>query len=64
MKCLIEPMGTFGDHDKGLSGCLWCEMAKDCVERNPNVGDSLLFVDTPLIDQQLEIWKEEYEGIG
>ncbi len=45
MKCLIEPLGKLGDHDKGYLGCLWCDLADNCVEINQNEGASLLIGD-------------------
>lgn len=42
MKCLIIPLGDFGDHDKGYSGCVQCEQKRACMKHNPNVGKSLI----------------------
>jgi len=43
MNCLIAPVGKFGDHDKGLSGCTWCNCQKECIKKNPARGASLIF---------------------
>lgn len=42
-ECRIIPMGAFGDHDKGLSGCVWCEQQEACIKHNPHKGGSLIF---------------------
>jgi len=42
MNCLIVPLGKFGDHDKGYFGCLWCEIQKKCMKKNPHKGKSLI----------------------
>jgi len=42
MKCEIVPLGKFGDHDKGYSGCVWCKLQKGCMKKNPRVGRSLI----------------------
>lgn len=34
MECLIEPLGSFGDHKKKeYSGCTWCKQRKACVKK-------------------------------
>jgi hypothetical protein len=40
--CQIFPLGHFGDHDLGYSGCTFCKQQKECLEKNPNVGKSLI----------------------
>ena len=42
MKCLIIPLGNFGDHDLGYSGCAWCKQKEACMKKNPNKGKSLI----------------------
>lgn len=46
-KCLIIPIGKFGEHWKGYSGCLWCPMDKECMEKSPWKGKSLIFKEEP-----------------
>lgn len=43
MKCLLVPLGEFGDHHKGYSGCIWCALNIRCVKFHPTEGRSLLF---------------------
>ncbi len=31
-KCLIHPLGKFGDHWKGLGGCTWCQVREECLK--------------------------------
>ena len=41
-ECLIIPLGNFGDHDLGYSGCVWCEQKEACMKHNSNIGKSLI----------------------
>jgi len=41
--CLLEPLNQFGDHTKGYLGCIWCDLALDCVRFHPAIGVSVLF---------------------
>ena len=41
--CLLEPLNQFGNHTKGFLGCLWCNLALDCVRFHPTHGESVLF---------------------
>ena len=43
LKCLLEPLKEFGDHNMGFMGCLWCGLRIKCVRFNPTVGRSILF---------------------
>lgn len=42
IECQIFPLGHFGDHDLGYTGCVFCKQQKACIEKNPNVGKSLI----------------------
>ena len=42
MECLIIPLGDFGDHDLGYSGCISCKQQEACIKKNPNKGKSLI----------------------
>ena len=42
MKCLIIPLGNFGNHDLGYSGCISCKQKEACMKKNPNKGKSLI----------------------
>ncbi len=41
-ECLIIPLGNFGDHDLGYSGCTFCTQKEACMKHNPNIGKSLI----------------------
>ena len=57
LNCLIKPMGTFGDHTKGYSGCLWCDQILDCVKFHPTEGNSLWFRDPKSIKMEYRLKK-------
>jgi len=42
-KCLIEPLGVFGEHWKGYSGCGWCKLKEKCMKASPWKGKSIIF---------------------
>lgn len=53
MKCLIIPLGNFGDHDLGYSGCISCKQQEACIKKNPNKGESLIMKEMKLMKETL-----------